>query len=67
MKKLQSFQKNSDNRNAFVKYWAEFVRTHSDEAWSSQQAILINSMLQSAKQTRAQEAYLKKIRAATKK
>jgi hypothetical protein len=38
-------QENIAERRAFVKQWAEFVKTHSDEEWSAQQNVLINSQL----------------------
>ena len=41
---------NREDRLWFVGYWAEYVRTHPDKEWSSQQAVLVNSQLQSAKQ-----------------
>ena len=46
--------KKDKNRNFreriwFIKYWANFIKTHSDEEWSRGQAILINSQLQSAR------------------
>ena len=62
MKKLQSFQNNQKNREEFNRFWAEYVLTHSDEVWSKQQAILINSMLQSAQQETAKRIYLRKVR-----
>ena len=40
---------NDEDRMWFVRYWAEYVRTHPDEVWSRQQNILINSQMQSAK------------------
>ena len=27
----------------FIKYWANYVKTHDDEDWSEQQNIIINS------------------------
>ncbi len=42
--------KNQEERLAFVKKWAEYVRTHPDKDWSEQQRVLIDSQLQSAKQ-----------------
>jgi len=29
-----------------LKFWAEYIKSHSDEDWSSQQKVLINSQLQ---------------------
>jgi hypothetical protein len=34
---------NKQDRINFVKFWAEYVRTHSDEEWSKQQKVLIDS------------------------
>lgn len=41
---------NQKERAWFIDYWAEFVRTHSDQEWSRQQNVLINSALRNAKQ-----------------
>jgi len=40
---------NNADRMWFVKYWANYVKTHPDKVWSKQQNILINSGIQSAK------------------
>ncbi len=50
MKPLKVGRNNSEDRMNFVEYWAEFVRTHSDKEWGKQQRILIDSMMQNAKQ-----------------
>ena len=34
---------NQEDRMNFIKFWAEYVRTHSDEDWSEQQNIVIDS------------------------
>lgn len=39
---------NKEDRINFVKYWAEYIRTHSDLDWSKQQNMLINSQIQSS-------------------
>jgi hypothetical protein len=44
----RSRRDNVEERRAFIKRWAEFVRTHDDEEWSRQQNRLIDSQLQSA-------------------
>ena len=49
MNYLKPGKDNREERMNFVKYWAEYVRTHSDIEWSRQQKKLINSQLQSAK------------------
>jgi hypothetical protein len=46
LEKLREQQReNIAERRAFVKQWAEYVRTHSDEEWSTQQNVLIDSQL----------------------
>jgi hypothetical protein len=44
----RSHRQNVQERRAFIKRWAEYVRTHDDEEWSRQQNKLIDSQLQSA-------------------
>ncbi len=41
-------RRNIEQRRAFIKRWAEYVRTHDDAEWSRQQNTLINSQLKSA-------------------
>ena len=41
-------RRNTEQRHAMVKRWAEYVRTHDEREWSSQQNRLINSQLQTA-------------------
>ncbi len=41
-------RRNIEQRRAFIKRWAEYVRTHDDAEWSRQQNTLINSQLESA-------------------
>ena len=48
---------NKKQRNEFVKYWANYVKTHPDKEWSKQQNVLINFMLRSARQ-KTREEYL---------
>ena len=38
-------RENIAERRAFVKQWAEFVRTHPDEEWSVQQNTVIDSQV----------------------
>lgn len=45
-------EKNRKERLWFVDYWANYVKTHSDEDWSRQQNILINSVLESSREFR---------------
>ena len=41
--------RNFRDRIWFIKYWANYVKTHSDKDWSKGQAILIDSQFQSAR------------------
>lgn len=45
---LKPGKDNKEERMNFVRFWAEYVRTHDDEDWSRQQNVLINSQLESA-------------------
>lgn len=49
---------NQRQREWFIDYWVNYMKTHSDEEWSRQQNVLINSILQSAKQW-SREEFLK--------
>ncbi len=40
---MQPGKTNEEDRINFVRYWANFVRTHADEEWSEQQNVLIDS------------------------
>jgi len=37
--------KNLRERLDFVRFWAEYVKSHKDEEWSKQQNMLINSQI----------------------
>lgn len=42
-KELEVFRrKNAEGRLRFVEFWANYVKTHSDEEWSAQQNVLID-------------------------
>jgi hypothetical protein len=45
MEKLIASKNRRQDRLNYVKYWAEYIKTHSDEEWSRQQNILINSII----------------------
>ncbi len=51
--KTKTFMKpgktNEEDRLNFIKFWAKYIRTHSDKEWSKQQNILINSQIQSTR------------------
>jgi hypothetical protein len=56
-----------NNREDFIKFWAEYIRTHRDEKWSKQQNKLINSQIKIAREIYSKnkeisENYIKKIR-----
>ena len=38
-------EKNRKERMEFVKYWANYVKTHPDSDWSSQQNVVIDSQM----------------------
>ncbi len=50
MKWLKPGRNNREDRMNFVKFWADYVRTHSDKEWSKQQKMLIDSQIQGARQ-----------------
>lgn len=52
--------KNNEERLAFVDKWAEYVRNNSDEDWSRQQNILINSGLISSNISKEEYLEIKK-------
>lgn len=41
----EEIERNFKERLKFVKYWAEYVKTHKDEDWSEQQNLLIDSQI----------------------
>lgn len=46
LKKLnEEKERNFKERLDFVRFWAEYVKTHSDEEWSEQQNMLIDSQI----------------------
>ncbi|MEK6813039.1 MAG: hypothetical protein AABX86_02920 [Nanoarchaeota archaeon] len=40
---MQPGKTNSEDRLNFVRFWAQYVKTHSDEEWSKQQNIVIDA------------------------
>ena len=42
---LKPGKDNKEDRINFVKFWANYVKTHSDEEWSEQQNIVIDSQI----------------------
>jgi hypothetical protein len=43
-------QKNFKERLWFIKYWVNYIKTHSDEEWSEQQRVLIDSQIKGARE-----------------
>lgn len=39
-------KENFKERLEFIKFWANYIKTHKDEDWSKQQNMLINSQMQ---------------------
>lgn len=51
---------NKQDRDWYVKFWANYVRTHKDSEWGRQQNTFINSLMQGARQSKISAAdYLK--------
>lgn len=43
---LMNYQKNKEDRHWMLRFWANYIKTHTDKEWSSQQAILIDSIVE---------------------
>jgi len=57
LKELREFKKkNFEERLRFIDFWAEYIKNHSDEDWSRQQNMLINSQLKSAREIKVERA-----------
>jgi hypothetical protein len=53
-------------RREFVKFWAKFVRENPDEVWSSQQKVLIDSQIKSARSIGLKKEEYMKIKSSKK-
>lgn len=42
---IKEAERNFKERLEFIKFWANYVKTHKDEDWSEQQNIIINSQI----------------------
>jgi len=42
---LKPGKNNKEERLNFVKFWANYVKTHSDKEWSKQQKEFVNSLI----------------------
>lgn len=46
LKELKKFKaQNARERLEFIKFWVDYIKTHSDKEWSRHQNILINSQI----------------------
>jgi hypothetical protein len=54
-------KENQKERFRFIDQWAKDVRTHSDQEWSRQQNIIINSCVRTASMTKEQYLAMKNI------
>lgn len=43
VKFMKPGRNNKEDRTNFVKFWANYIKTHPDKDWSKQQKILIDS------------------------
>ncbi len=48
-------EKDQKQRNDFIDFWVDYIKTHSDKEWSQQQNVLTNSVLKSATQLSREE------------
>lgn len=56
-------EKNFIERLEFIKFWAEYIKTHSDKNWSQQQNMLIDSQIESANSLFSKENFKAQVRA----
>ena len=42
---LKPGKDNKEERINFVKFWVQYIKSHSDKEWSKQQNFLINSVI----------------------
>ena len=57
--KLKPGKDNKEDRMNFVEYWADYIKNNSDEVWSKQQNIIINSQIKNARNNKlSKEDYL---------
>ena len=47
--------RDSDQREEFIDFWVDYMKSHSDREWSRQQNVLINSVLKTAHQPTREE------------
>jgi hypothetical protein len=57
----KELKKNQKERFRFIDQWTAYVRTHSDQEWSAQQNVLINSALRTASISKEQYLAMKNI------
>ena len=50
LKELREFKiKNAEERLKFIDFWVDYIKRHSDEEWSKQQAVIIDSQISHGK------------------
>jgi len=42
---LKPGRNNKEERVNFIKFWADYIKTHSDKEWSRQQNVIINAQI----------------------
>ena len=47
------------DREGFIDYWVDYMKSHTDEEWSRQQNVLNNSVLKTCQQP-SREEYMKR-------
>ncbi|MEK6844377.1 MAG: hypothetical protein AABX83_03025 [Nanoarchaeota archaeon] len=48
LEELREFKKrNAEERLKFIDFWVDYIKRHSDEEWSEQQAVIIDSQISS--------------------
>ncbi|MBI2629384.1 hypothetical protein HYW74_04850 [Candidatus Pacearchaeota archaeon] len=44
---------NEEDKLNFIRFWVEYIKTHTDREWSRQQNILINSVIPDLKMAKS--------------
>ena len=63
---LKPGKNNKEDRLNFVKFWADYVRTHTDKEWSKQQNILIDGQIAHARMMPMSTEHFFKIKSVSK-
>lgn len=54
--------RNREERLRFIREWAEYVRTHSDDVWGEQVNTLVNSQIESARNVEDERPDMNRLR-----